>query len=236
MNRAFFFSITFVTIVLGVMLGFQFRAVSAGNDVVPRDREQELALEKKRLVEDLCKLQAEISDLSTKLDKAGIGQAEADEALEKELAKISRFAGLSPVSGQGVELVVQSHQGQAGPGIIHDPKDIVTDGHLLKIVNELYSAGSEAIAINGQRITAVSEIRLAGNHINVNGTPLSPPYRIIAIGNASALKNRLELEDGLVEYLSESGISVDVQERSKVMIPAFTGELYFEYAKHFKEK
>lgn len=234
MNRTFFFSITFVTIVLGVMLGFQFRTTSAGNNVVPRDREQELALEKKSLVEDLYKLQKEISDLSAKLDQAGIGQREANEALERELARIRRFAGLSPVSGPGVELVVQSHPEQAGPGTVHAPKDI-TDEHLLKIVNELYSAGSEAIAINGQRVTAISEIRLAGNHININGTPLSPPYHIIAIGNASTLKSRLELKGGLAEYLSEYGISVEMQEKNEVMMPAFTGELYFEYAKPVKE-
>lgn len=234
MNRTFVFSITFVTILLGVMLGFQFRTTSAGNNVVSRDREQELVLEKKSLVEDLYGLQKEISDLSAKLDQAGIGQREANEALERELAKIRRFSGLSPVSGPGVELVVQSHPGQAGTGNAYALEN-VTDEYLLKIVNELFSAGSEAVAINGQRVTAVSEIRLAGSHINVNGTPLAPPYRIIAIGNASALKSRLELKGGLAEFLSEYGVSVETQEKDEVMIPAFAGELYFAYAKPVKE-
>ncbi len=234
MNRNFVFSITFVTILLGVMLGFQFRTTSAGNNVVPRDREQELALEKKSLVEDLYGLQKEISDLSAKLEQAGIGEREANEALERELARIGRFAGLSPVSGPGVELVVQSHPGQAGTGNVHALEN-VTDEYLLKIVNELFSAGAEAVAINGQRVTAVSEIRLAGSHINVNGTPLAPPYHIIAIGNASALKSRLELKGGLVEYLSEYGVSVETKEKDEVMIPAFAGELYYDYAKPVKE-
>ncbi|MDD4170529.1 MAG: DUF881 domain-containing protein [Desulfotomaculaceae bacterium] len=234
MNRSFFISITFVTILLGVMLGFQFRTTIAGDNVVPRDREQELALEKKNLVENLYKLQMEISDLSTKLEQAGIGQREADEALGRELAKIERFAGLSQVSGPGVELLVQSRPGQAGIDVFDVPK--ITDEQLLKIVNELYSAGSDAIAINSQRITAISEIRLAGNHINVNGIPLSPPYRIIAIGDASVLKNRLELKGGLVEYLSSQyDILVQIQEKEVVTIPAFTGEFHFDYAKPVKE-
>jgi uncharacterized protein YlxW (UPF0749 family) len=233
LNRAFFISISFATILLGVMLGFQFRTTSAGDNIVPRDREQELALEKKNLVEDLYKLQTEISDLATKLEQAGIGQREADEALGRELAKIKRFAGLSQVSGPGAELLVQSRPGGAGIDVFDVPK--ITDEQLLKMVNELYSAGSDAIAINGQRITAISEIRLAGNHINVNGIPLSPPYRIIAIGDASVLKNRLELKGGLVEYLSEYDILVQIQEKEVVTIPAFTGELYFDYAKPVKE-
>jgi len=234
LNRTFVFSIAFVTILLGVMLGFQFRNTSAGNNVAPRDREQELALEKKSLVEDLYGLQKEISDLSAKLDQAGIGQREANEALERELARIGRFAGLAPVSGPGVELVVQSHPGQAGP-VNGYALENVTDEYLLKIVNELFSADSEAVAINGQRITAVSEIRLAGSHINVNGTPLEPPYHIIAVGNTSALKSRLELKGGLAEFLSEYGVSVEIKEKDEVMIPAFAGKLYFDYAKPVKE-
>ncbi len=232
MNKTFFLSIALVAIILGVILGFQFRTTNGGINVVPRNREQELALEKKSLVEDLYEMQKEISDLSAKLEQAGIGQIEANEAMKRELAKIKRFAGLSTVSGPGVELVVQSHPEQAGSGTVPD----ITDEHLLKMVNELYNAGAEAIAINDQRITAVSEIRLAGNHINVNGTPVSPPYHITAIGNASALKSRLELKSGLVEYLlSEYGISVEAQEKNEVVIPAFSGELYFEYAKTVKE-
>ncbi|HBC94968.1 MAG TPA: hypothetical protein DCZ10_19230 [Pelotomaculum sp.] len=229
------FSISFVTIVLGMMLGVQFRTTSsAGDNVVPRDREQELALEKKNLVGDLYKLQVEISELSTKLEQAGIGQREADEALEKELDKIKRFAGLAPVSGPGVELVVKSRMEKAGLGAADVP--IIADEQLLKMVNELYSAGSEAVAINGQRITAISEIRLAGNHINVNGTPLSAPYHISAIGDASALKSRLELKGSLVDILRESGISIEIEEKKEVAIPAYIGELYFEHAKPVKEK
>ncbi|MDF9408392.1 MAG: hypothetical protein A4E52_00454 [Pelotomaculum sp. PtaB.Bin013] len=235
LNKVFFLSISFVAVLSGVLLGYQFRATSAGNIVVPRDREQELALEKKSLVEDLHELQVEISDLSVKLEQAGIGQSEANEAMERELARIRRFAGLAPVSGPGVELVAQIRPEQDGSGTAYELKDIA-DQHLLTIVNELNKAGAEAIAINGQRITPISEIRLAGNHINVNGTPISPPYHIIAIGNASALKSRLELKGGLAEsLLSNYGISVETQEKNEVVIPAFAGELNFEYAKPVKE-
>jgi uncharacterized protein YlxW (UPF0749 family) len=216
-----------------MMLGIHYHTTSAEN-VVSLDREQELALEKKVLVEDLYGLQKEISELSVKLEKLGLGEKEAAEALARELAKIKRFAGLSAVSGPGVEVVVQGQPGDDGSGTVQASK--VLDEHLMKMLNELFSAGSEAVAINGQRITAVSEVRLAGNHINVNGTPLEPPYQILAIGNASDLKNRLELRGGLVEYLlSEYGISVETREKDKVVIPAFKGELYFEYAEPVKE-
>lgn len=231
MNRTFLFSITLLAIILGLVLGFQFRSNSAVNKVVPRDREQELALEKNNLVEDLYAMRQEIAGLTAELERAGIGQIEANEALKKELEKIKRFAGLSPVSGPGVELLLQSDPERAAPGtvpVFHE----ITDEHLLKMVNELYSAGAEAIAVNNQRITAMSAIRLAGNHININGNPVSSPYRIAATGDASMLKNRLTLKGGLINYLqSEYGVSVAIQEKEQVIIPALSGELNFEYAK-----
>jgi hypothetical protein len=53
-----------------MMLGIHYHTTSADN-VVSLDREQELALEKKVLVEDLYGLQKEISELSVKLEKLG---------------------------------------------------------------------------------------------------------------------------------------------------------------------
>lgn len=158
--------------------------------------------------------------LSAEPADTGIRPDEANDRLE--LAKIEQYAGLVPLSGPGVEMSVESLSGHAGP---------VTDEDLLKAVNELRDAGAEAIAINDQRILATSEIRLAGNHINVNATPLSAPYLIAAIGNAAALKSRLEIKDGLVEYLKGSGVSVKVKEKDTITIPAFSGTVKFEYAK-----
>ena len=97
-----------------MMLGIHYHTTSADN-VVSLDREQELALEKKVLVEDLYGLQKEISELSVKLEKLGLGEKEAAEALARELAKIKRFAGLSAVSGPGVEVVVQGQPGMTDP-------------------------------------------------------------------------------------------------------------------------
>jgi len=161
-------------------------------------------------------------------DNTGIRQNEANDVLE--IAKIKQYAGIVPLSGPGVEISVESFSGQAVSGSVYDCKSI-TDEDLLKIVNDLRNAGAEAIAINDQRLLATSEIRLAGNHINVNAIPLSPPYLIAAIGNASALKSRLEIKEGLVEYLKKSGVSVKVKVKDKLTIPSFTGTVKFEYAK-----
>jgi len=234
LNRSFYFSITFVTLILGMMLAFQFRTTSAGNITPPQNREQELTLEKKQLVQDLLQLQGEIANLSSKLDEAEKGRGKASEALKKELARIKRMSGLVPLSGPGVEVLIESSPGQDEKNNSSVLKSI-TDEHLLKVVNELNNAGAEAVAINGQRILAVSEIRLAGNHINVNATPVSPPYHIAAIGNGAELKSRLKIKGGIVEFLNEPGVSVEIQIKEKVEIPAYNGVVDFEYARNVKK-
>lgn len=230
MSRITYFSITFVALLMGIMITFQLRSTSAEDSVFPNNRERELALEKKQLVTDLLLLQEEAADLSAKLNEAGAGGNKADYALEQELAKVKRYAGLAPVIGPGVEVLMESKPGNAGTDAAPGLKE-VTDEHILRVVNELSGGGAEAIAVNDQRILAVSEIRLAGSHINVNMNPLSPPYRVAAIGNAAELESRLEIKNGFVEYLRESGISVNVQRKDHVMVPAFTGMVDFEYAK-----
>jgi uncharacterized protein YlxW (UPF0749 family) len=58
----------------------------------------------------------------------------------------------------------------------------IQDRDLQRVVNQLWRDGAEAIAINGQRLTATSTIRAAGGAIVVDFRPLSSPYDVVAIG------------------------------------------------------
>ena len=52
----------------------------------------------------------------------------------------------------------------------------------------MWASGAEAVAVNGQRLTALSAIRSAGDAILVDFRPLSPPYDIVGVGDASAMR------------------------------------------------
>jgi len=225
-GRATYLSIAMVSVIVGLLITFQFRTTSSIEQSVPFDRVQELTLEKKQLERDLSHLQEEAADLNAKLEEAGKGYAEAAGALESELSKIKLYAGLTPVEGPGVEVVLESQSGPARTSFY-----TIKDEDLLKVVNDLRGAGAEAIAVNGQRILATSEIRLAGNYINVNLTRLTPPYTVTAIGNPGTLKSSLEIKGGVAEYLNDLGVAVKVQPKDSILIPAYTGTLHFEHAK-----
>lgn len=229
MNKSILVSVTLVAVVLGLLMAVQFRTAGSLDSGVPYSREQELTVEKNQLERDLDYLRAEVADLAAKLEEAGKGQSEATETFHSELAKTKLYAGLSAVAGPGVEVVLDHLPNETAPGG-GQGLNAIKDDDLLKVINDLRGAGAEAIAVNDQRILATSEVRLAGNHIIINLTKISAPYRVVAIGNATALKSSLEISGGLVEYLSGLGIVIKVEARDNIFIPAYNGALKFDYA------
>lgn len=211
-----------VAVFVGLMIAMQFRTNSSVEQAVPIDRMQELTIEKKQVERDLEQLREESLDLKFKLEEAGKSHTAATGALESELFKNKLYGGLIPVAGQGVEVLLDNQEGSYYT---------IKDDDLLKVLNDLRGAGAEAIAINDQRILATSEVRLAGSHINVNLARLSPPYKVVAIGPSGTLKSSLELRGGLQEYLNDLGVLVTVESKDRVLVPAYTGALRFDYAK-----
>ena len=105
----------------------------------------------------------------------------------------------SRVRGQLAEATVQLHGLQlgtgfvavSGPGLritVSDNPDGSSDGRvrasdLRLLVNGLWRAGAEAIAINGRRLSAISAIVNSNISVQLNRLPLTPPYVVSAIGS-----------------------------------------------------
>ncbi|MFM6850117.1 MAG: DUF881 domain-containing protein [Terrabacter sp.] len=68
----------------------------------------------------------------------------------------------------------------------------VTSADLQIVVNGLWGAGAEAIAINGHRLSSTAAIRFAGQAIIVDFRPLARPYVITALGDPQAMQQLFE--------------------------------------------
>lgn len=105
------------------------------------------------------------------------------------LEKIKTFeatTGLRRVAGDGVVVTLSDAPQNKDPFGNPPPKDSrVLYLDLRTVVNELWADGAEAISINGQRLTAVSTIRSAGEAILVDFKPLISPYKVSAVGPGS---------------------------------------------------
>jgi uncharacterized protein YlxW (UPF0749 family) len=113
--------------------------------------------------------------------------AQVTSTAQSTVARMRRLetnTGFVPVSGPGVRATVDD----APNG---DPAQAVRDEDLALLVDGLWSAGAEAIAINDQRLTTLSAIRNSGPAIHVNGRPLAPPYTVLAIGDTRTMQANL---------------------------------------------
>jgi uncharacterized protein YlxW (UPF0749 family) len=135
---------------------------------------------------EVGELEAEIDRLQTEDDRTAAALAE----LQSEVRRIRARTGYAPVRGEGVRIVVDDSPSGA-------PAETVRDEDLALLVNGLWSAGAEAIAVNDQRVTALTYIQNSGPAINVNSRPLVAPYTIEGIGDTRTLQaNFLESSSG----------------------------------------
>ena len=140
------------------------------------------------------------------------------------------LSGAVAVHGPGVKLVVNDAK-EATSGGNGDPRETsdfsdtgrVRDRDLQRVVNGLWESGAEAISINGQRLTALSAIRAAGDAILVDNKPLVPPYTLLAVGNGKRLSSRFQNSaDGLyLHALQEDyGIRTAISVEDDLRLPA----------------
>jgi uncharacterized protein YlxW (UPF0749 family) len=206
-----------VVLLLGLMLGLEFRVYGGKAASIGPDRLGDMAVLLLSTERKNAQLTKEIAALRAELIARERGQNQY-RALLQELEAARAMAGLTPVTGPGVvvELTEPAGQGTTGPLSIHD-----TD--ILLVLNELRAAGATALAVNGQRIVATSEIRQAGDVFSINNTPAAPPFTIVAVGPPATLAAALELQGGTLDVMASMGIGVKVTELKKVTVPAYQG-------------
>ncbi|MGS0764235.1 DUF881 domain-containing protein [Syntrophomonas curvata] len=221
-------SIAIVSLVLGIMLAIQFKTTASSNDANLPARVEDVAQKLDTVTQERDALAEEVVSLREKLSNVRKNdQAMAD--LQGELQKSNMMAGLTAVEGPGIILTVNDIPRimQAG----EDPNSyIVHDTDLQTLVNDLKASGAEAISINDQRITAMSEIRCASTLILVNTRRIGPPFVIKATGNPDMLESGMTIKGGWLGIMKQWGYQIQMQKAEKVQIPPYSGAIRLEYS------
>ena len=156
---------------------------------------------------ELSRIEAELAELDRERGDADLN------ALREEVALLAEAGGSAPLEGPGLVVTLDdSSQARSPSG---DPNDLVVhEADIQTVVNALWAAGGEAVAINGERLTAGSAVRCAGNTLLLHGTLHTPPYEIAAIGEPAALSASLAAQPGmqrLAEAFDAFGRELDVE-------------------------
>ncbi len=149
--------------------------------------------------------------------------------LSARLADLEAVTGAGAVTGPGMTVRLDDATVDTGADV--DPRTDqtddgrVTDRDLQTVVNEIWAAGAEAVAVNGQRLTALSAIRSAGEAVLVDFRPLNPPYQVAAIGDPETLRTTFVGGFGgsYLQVLKGYGITYAVDDADRLELPASAG-------------
>ncbi|MDC7120512.1 DUF881 domain-containing protein [Cellulomonas fimi] len=167
---------------------------------------------------------ASLSDEVRALQEAALD--DVDPALAAELEASQIAAGVVPVTGPGLRIVLTD--APVDPEAEEDdPSSRVQDFDLQVLVNGLWASGAEAVAINGERLTATSAIRSSGPVVRVDLVPLISPYVVEAVGDPVTLQTELARSSAgqlLATLRSTYDIGVDTSSQTALELPG-TGQL-----------
>ncbi len=199
--------------------------------------------ERTPLLETARELQAQQDDLKVQIltlreriqtiERQGEGSAGLVSQLNAQLEQARIAAGLIPLIGTGIVLQLEDSQepvpqdGSASDYLVGS-RDIRT------VVDELWGAGAEAIAVNGERITPATAIIDIGSSLLVNSAYLAPPYQVTALGPRD-LYERLSQSPGFTDFVRSRaeayGIRLSFAEPDSVDMPAFVGTVTLRYTR-----
>jgi uncharacterized protein YlxW (UPF0749 family) len=139
------------------------------------------------------------------------------------------LAGLVAVGGPGLRVTLDDSKLKTSPsGNVNDL--VIHSQDVQAVVNALWRAGAEAIALNGERLVSTSAVLCVGNTLLLNGTVHSPPFEAVAVG---ADRDRFEA-DALVRRLHRDaaafGLRFSVDRDDETEVPAYDGSLDLHHA------
>ncbi len=215
-----------VVAVLLAVLGFAFVVQvrdTAANDTYAGVRESDLIQVLNGLTGTAERARREVERLETRRDdlqdEDSARAAALDEA-EKRVRSLNIIAGLVPVSGPGLRVTITETTSR------------VSVGSLLDTVQELRTAGAEAMELNDSiRLGADSSFEDAVGGIELDDQLLESPYVLEVIGDPYILRAALTFSTGPLETLQGlDGATVTIKDLESVEVTSVRDGARPEYA------
>ena len=199
--------------------------------------------ERTPLVETANELQSQQDDLKARIlglrsqiqgvQGQGEGSADLVRQLNGKLEQARIAAGLIALNGTGIVIQLDDSKAPVPPDG-SESDYLVGSRDIRVVVRELWRAGAEAIAVNGERITPTSAIIDVGSSLLINSAYLTPPYQVTALG-PSDLYDRVSASAGFVDFVRARGegygIQISLAEPDAVDLPAYIGTVTLRYSR-----
>jgi uncharacterized protein YlxW (UPF0749 family) len=171
------------------------------------------ATELSTLIETLTarnrELRSGLSDIRDQIRQYELSGPQGESALQvsrEDLRRITAFAGMAPVNGQGI---VMNVDGDLDAIALND------------LINELRNAGAEAIAVDAIRVTARSVAVEGPRAIELDGVEVGEQFTLRAIGSPDGLLGAMERPGGIISQLKLFiKATIQIRQAESVELPA----------------
>jgi uncharacterized protein YlxW (UPF0749 family) len=183
--------------------------------------------------QQLRDLQAQVQVLTDQAASRNGAVAATQQAGEKGAVS----AALVPLTGPGVTITLddapQNADGTRPQGATADDL-VIHQSDVQAVVNAVWAAGADGVAIMNRRLIATSAVRCVGNTLLLQGRPYSPPFVITAIVDVDAARAQLAGSPQVQVFqqaVADFGLTFTVEAQSQLRLPAYDGSLEMRYAK-----
>jgi uncharacterized protein YlxW (UPF0749 family) len=238
-NNSWVWPVTFMMAVTGLLLGGALRSrQKLAAEGVPGGRPLEVAVQIKIQQDTIKKLNEEIGKLREKqfeLQDVMTGSSKQSKVLKDTLDELQVKSGLTPVYGQGIEVILSDSKQKQNDAFLAQ-NYLIHDFDVLRIVNELFASGAEAISVNGHRLIGGYSIRCVGPVIHVNNSPIGSPVIIEAIGDPTTLRSAMEMSGGVLGRILETDTEmVRLTNKVELHLKGYEGFTQTKFAKKEKD-
>jgi uncharacterized protein YlxW (UPF0749 family) len=145
-------------------------------------------------------------------------------------------AALVPLTGPGVVITLDDapFRPDGSLPVNARPDDLVIhQSDVQAVVNAVWAAAADGVAIMDERLIATSAVRCVGNTLLLQGRTYSPPFVVTAIAEPSAVRAQLAASPQVAIFqqaVEAYGLTFTVRERPVVELPAYDEPLDLEHA------
>lgn len=199
-------SIIFLTsVIVGLMIFSQYQTYQKLEIQEVREPESNLFRVINIYLKNNAALQAEAKKLENEIQNYQ-NEYHNLQSFQANLKHNQILAGEINIHGKGVKLTLTK---------------TINTLNLTDLVNEFWSVGAEAVAVNGMRITETqSGFADIGVMVTLNGQPLNTPLVLEAIGESAEIVKALEQSGGILSRLQKKDpqLKINLQEEDWITI------------------
>lgn len=216
-----YLAITFI--LLGIMISTQIQTQNRLMSDLSLQSTSDLSIMLKNLTDKRWQLSEEIDEAESNLIHSQDDYKDDSELMSRidsELERLQLINGTIAAIGSGISITVQGN---------------LLSSDLVLLINELWAASAEAVAINDFRVTPTSGISyietLDKTYLTCDGNVLHEPITIKAIGNGPVLEKSLTMPGGIADNLSLYQIYLHIELQEELQLEALPAQPQLRYGK-----